>query len=260
MPPRSTEHRDLSGPAYRGEFVSRYDRLRPRPPPDLIALLRSVAPTQPPRLVVDLGSGTGISTVAWADDAARIIGIEHNDEMIAAARRAPNVEYHHAAAHDTGLPAACADVVTCAQSLHWMDPEATLAEVAHVLRPRGIFAVYDYDWPPFVQWEIDEAFLVVIRAGGVDPSRPEKSRHLERLRGSGRFRWVRELCLHGREPGSADHVARLPLAFGPVARRLSEGASEQELGLAGLRRVAERVIGADATTLWWSYRVYLAVK
>ena len=47
----------------------------------------------------------------------------------------------------------------------------------------------------------------------------------------------------------------LPLAFGPVARRLKEGASEQELGLDRLRRVVEHRVGAHEATLWWSYRV-----
>ena len=78
-----TAYRRLSEPAYHGAFVARYNQLRPTPPADLITLLAQLAPTQPPRLVVDLGSGTGISTVAWADHAERVIGIDQNPEMLA---------------------------------------------------------------------------------------------------------------------------------------------------------------------------------
>lgn len=255
----ATEYRRLSEPAYQGAFVPCYDRVRPEPPADLIALLGSLAPARPPRLVVDLGSGTGISTVVWAAHADRVIGIEHNPEMLAAARQAPNVEYRHAAAQETGLPDGCADVVTCAQSFHWMEHRSTIAEIARILRPGGIFAAYDYDWPPLVHWEIDAAFLAVIAASGVDPDRPEKARHLERLRASGRFRWVREVYLHTRELADAERIALLPLAFGPVARRLKEGASEEELGLDRLRRVVEHRVGAREATLWWSYCVRAAV-
>src|SRR4051794_19046780 len=58
-------------------------------------------------------------------------------------------------AHQTGLPDGCADIVTAAQSLHWMEPTATLAEIARILRPGGLFAAYDYDWPPTLHWELD---------------------------------------------------------------------------------------------------------
>jgi SAM-dependent methyltransferase len=256
----ATPYRRLSEAAYRGAFVSRYDELRPEPPIDLIAALAALSPARPPRLVVDLGSGTGISTTAWGDRAERVIGIEQNPEMLAAARVGRNVEYRHATAQATGLPDDCADVVTCAQSFHWMEHGSTIAEIARILKPAGVFAAYDYDWPPLVDWEVDAAFLAVIAASGVDPERPEKGQHVERLRASGRFRWVREFFVHAREHRAAAQIALLPLAFGPLARRLDEGASEEELGLDRLRAVVERRLGTGATTLWWSYRIRCAVK
>jgi SAM-dependent methyltransferase len=255
-----TEYQRLSGPAYHGSFVGRYDALRPTTPSDLIELLSGLAPRHPPQLVVDLGCGTEISTVAWAGLAQRTIGIDQNPEMLAAARPAPTVEYRRAAADATGLPAACADVVSCAQSLHWMEPRPTLAEVARVLRPGGVFAAYDYDWPPLVHWEVDAAFLAMIEASGVDPARPEKARHVERLQASGHFRSVREVVVHAREHADAERLSLLPLVFGPVARRLHEGASEAELGLDRFRSVVERRVGTREVPLWWSYRVRVAVK
>jgi ubiquinone/menaquinone biosynthesis C-methylase UbiE len=256
----ATEYRRLSEPAYHGSFIARYNDLRPEPPAELIALLGALAPARPPRLVVDLGSGTGISTSAWSAHADRVVGIEHNPEMLAAARAAPRVEYRHALAQETGLPDACADVVTCAQSFHWMEHRSTIDEIARILRPEGVFAAYDYDWPPLVDWQVDAAFLAVLESSGVDPARPEKARHIERLHASGRFRWVREFFIHRRDSRGPETIALLPLAFGPVARKLGEGATPTELGLDRLRETIDKRIGAHEATLWWSYRVRCAVK
>jgi ubiquinone/menaquinone biosynthesis C-methylase UbiE len=256
----ATPYRQLSEPAYRGEFVARYDQLRPKPPRELLELLASLAPTQPPALVVDLGAGTGISTVPWSSRAAQVIGIEVNPDMLKAARPAPRVGYRMASAQQTGLPDGCADVVTCAQSLHWMPYAATIAEVDRVLQPGGCFAAYDYDWPPLLDREVDAAFLALIAAAGVDPERPEKASHVERLVASGRFQSVREVMLRSREVVDAGHVAALPLAFGPVARRLSEGATPQALGLDRLWEAVRWRLHPAGNIAWWRYRVRIAIK
>src|ERR1700685_3598340 len=48
----------------------------------------------------------------------------------------------------TGLPAKWADIVTASQAMHWFDPELALPEIARLLRPGGVLAAYDCDWPP----------------------------------------------------------------------------------------------------------------
>jgi SAM-dependent methyltransferase len=253
-------YRRLSGPAYHGGFVERYQRLRPRPPEALFEMLVSLAPSRPPEFVVDLGAGTGLSTVPWASRATRVIGIEMNPEMTRLAAAAANVEYRTASAEATGLTDADADVVTCAQSFHWMDRDQTLVEIGRILRPGGVFAAYDYDWPPLIDWEVDAAFLRLIETSGVDPSRPEKADHLVRMTESGRFRGSREIFLHARQVAPADLIAELPLAFGPVARCLQEGATAGELGLTAFQDTVRRRLCADSNVLWWTYRVRLAYK
>jgi SAM-dependent methyltransferase len=255
-----TDYACLSGPAYHGAFVPAYDKLRPRPPDDLFSLLLSLAPSHPPGLVVDLGSGTGISTAPWSGRARHALGLEINPDMIHATVPMPGVASLRASALRTPLPDACADIVTCAQSFHWLDAGPATAEIARILRPSGVFAAYDYDWPPLADWEVDAAFLRVIEASGVDPSRPEKARHSENLKSCGNFRAVRQVFLHTRQVASGPHVARLPLAFGPVARRLREGATEHDLGLDHLRQTVALRLDPDANTLWWSYRVHIAVR
>ncbi len=142
--------------------ASSYNRVRPTPPPVLLDLLTQLIGKPHPALVVDVGSGTGLSTAIWGKCAERVIGIEPNADMRKVAVRevedhsyAARIEYREGVAHQTGLPNGCADIVTAAQSFHWMEPTATLAEIARILRPGGLFAAYDYDSPPAIHWELD---------------------------------------------------------------------------------------------------------
>ena len=130
-------------------FAGHYDANRPSPPARLGPLLAAYANTATPA-VVDIGSGTGLSTRWAALWASSVIGIEPNDDMreVAQSRPAPGIEYRASLAQRTGLASASADVVTVVQAMHWMEPTSTLAEVARILRPGGVLAVVDADWPP----------------------------------------------------------------------------------------------------------------
>ncbi len=143
------------------EFAEGYDRHRLTPPRALLKILTLVAQAERPRLVVDLGAGTGLSTRVWAGHAEQIVGVEANARMLEWAQRVtqePNVSYVEAFASDTGLCAGSADLVTCAQAFHWMEPTTVLREAWRVLRSGGVFAAYDYDVPPAIHPEIDPAF------------------------------------------------------------------------------------------------------
>ena len=146
-------------------FAAHYDRYRPRPPGALLESLLQLARVERAALVVDLGAGTGLSTRAWAGLAERVVGVEPNPAMRAVAEsltEAANVEFVGAFAQDTGLPAGAADIVTCSQSLHWMEPEPTFAEAARLLRPGGVFAAYDYDVVPVCDWEVEQAYAALL--------------------------------------------------------------------------------------------------
>jgi SAM-dependent methyltransferase len=133
-------------------FADLYDAVRPVPPQVLVDVLATYVGARP-GLVVDLGSGTGLSTRWAAGWAAEVIGVEPNADMrerAAAVTTTGNVRYVDGWSSATGLPDRCADVVLAVQALHWMDPTATFAEVARLLRPGGVFAALDCDWPPSV--------------------------------------------------------------------------------------------------------------
>src|SRR5215472_9639022 len=93
-----------------------YDRARPTPPPALLDLLTQLIDLPHPTLVVDVGSGTGLSTAIWGERAGRVMGIEPNADMWKEAERkvedhpyAAHIEYREGFAHQTSLPDGCAD-------------------------------------------------------------------------------------------------------------------------------------------------------
>ena len=248
-------------------FASDYDRFRPRPPRVLLEVLCRYARVERPALVIDLGGGTGLSTRAWSGSAERVVGIEPNPAMLAVAEAAAGVEYRQAFGHDTGLPDAGADIVTASQSLHWMDPEPTFAEAARILRPGGVFAAYDYDWPPVVDPDVDAAFIahrghraeLRARLGiqrGAD--RWAKHEHLERLRASGRFRVCREVVLHSVEQGDAERVVGFARSLGLPAVA-PDDELERELRVSELAETARRILGDRTVPFVFGYRVRLGV-
>jgi SAM-dependent methyltransferase len=249
-------------------FGEAYHQARPSPPGALVKLLCRLARVERPRLVVDVGSGTGLSTRAWADAAHEVVGVEPNAEMRAAAEAdtpSSNVNYVGGYSDATGLDDDSADILTYSQSLHWMDPQPTFAEAARILRPGGVCAAYDYELPPAVDWEVDAAFeYFLLRVGKFRRERlsippVEKTGHVPRMRESGLFRYVRELGVSGEEHADAQRVVGLALSLGPVGRLLDEGLSEEEIGLAGLREAAGRVLGDRVVTWTLSYRVRLGI-
>jgi len=253
--------------------ASSYDRARPAPPPALLDLLTQVIHTPHPALVVDLGSGTGLSTAIWGGRAERVIGIEPNADMrneatgkVEGLPEAARIEYREGLAHQTGLPDGCADVVTAANAFHWMEPTSTLDEIARILRPGGLFAAYDYDAPPTIYWELDRAawevilhLMALVRERGLAPTIAiwPKEKHLERMRESSHFRFTREVVLHAIERGNAARYLEM-MRSNALSQQFQ--IADEEIGFDRLISAAFLYIGSEPIPWYVSYRVRFGVK
>jgi len=253
--------------------ASSYDRARPTPPPALLDLLTQLIHLPHPALVVDLGSGTGLSTTIWGERAERVIGIEPNADMRKEAVHkvedhpyAAHIEYREGVAHQMGLPDGCADIVTTAQSFHWMEPTATLAEIARILRPGGLFAAYDYDWPPAIHWEldrlaqeVDSRLMELVRERGLAQSLKiwPKNKSLDPLRESGHFRFTREVLLHHIEQGDAARFLEM-MRSNALSHQFQF--TEQELGFDRRSLAAFQSLGSEPIPWYVSYRVRIGIK
>lgn len=77
-------------------------------------------------------------------------------EQIARAEPQPGIEYYLARADSSGLPDQSVDLVTVAQALHWLNPEAFFAEAKRVLAPGGAIAAWAYGDPVLDTPELHE--------------------------------------------------------------------------------------------------------
>jgi SAM-dependent methyltransferase len=247
-------------------FAAHYDACRPRPPAALLELLPPLAGPGPLALVVDLGSGTGLSTRFWATAAVEVVGVEPNEAMLAHAASVTgdeNVRFVHASAYETGLPSGCADLVTASQSLHWMLPQRVFPEIGRILRPGGVLCAYEYVALQTPLWEPEEAYGALRarvrelrRERGIDQAIWPMS--AERLVESGVFRHVRELEVHSVEKGDGERLVALALSEGSLTTLLEAGATEEEVGLGRLRAAAAAM--PEPVPWWVGYRVWLGLK
>jgi len=256
----------------RDGFADVYDAYRPAPPAALLEILRLVAQVERARLVVDLGAGTGLSTRVWAESADEVVGVEANASMLERARTATaavNVRYVQAFAADTGLAAGQADIVACAQAFHWMEPAPVLAEAARLLRRGGVFAAYDYDVPPVVQPQVDEAFASLLAARQAARKRLQleagattspKERHLDEIRTSGHFRSTRELVCHGFDQANSERIIGLAESIGGPRALFDGTAPEVEHSFAQLRDLAHSVLSDHRRPMLVCYRIRIAIK
>ena len=140
-------------------FAGLYDGVRPRMPVYPVEVIRQYLGRKPDR-VVDLGCGTGLSTLVWRNRCLEVIGIEPSDDMLAVAQKKEmnGIAFRKGSSTSTGLPDKSADAVICSQSFHWMEPRSALSEINRVLRPGGVFATVDCDWPPVSDWRVEKKY------------------------------------------------------------------------------------------------------
>jgi SAM-dependent methyltransferase len=112
--------------------VENYIKYRPGYPQTIIDLLRKECHLTMNALIADIGSGTGKLTALFLNNGYRVVGIEPDPEMRAAAQwllqgylRFTSIA---ATAEATSLPDHSVDVVTAGQAFHWFDREQARRE------------------------------------------------------------------------------------------------------------------------------------
>jgi SAM-dependent methyltransferase len=266
----------MTGPLHQQQPTTRfsdraadYARFRPTYPPEAIdailegllpnghALRRGdVAPGREP-IAADIGAGTGISARLLADRGVNVYAIEPNDAMRGAAEPHERIEWRAGTAECTGLGEDSVDLVLCAQSYHWFDPEAACHEFGRILKPGGRLALM---WNDGDETDpVASGYYDLVRAAstGVGPTShqtvakaptlapPFDPARVRRLR----FRNEQRLDLDGLI-GRAMSASYVPKT-GEKAERLA----------AGLRELHARQAGADGRVgLVYEVYVYLAER
>jgi SAM-dependent methyltransferase len=156
------------------------------------------------------------------------------------------------------------------QALHWMEPASTFREAVRILRPGGIFAACDYEWPPCVGSAAAEAAFqaTAAKARRIEDARGlsaglnhwDKAGHLARMKESGCFGFAREVTLSHADTGDADRFIGLLLSQGFVQQVLRQGVTEAEFGLPEFRAAVTAALGPAPRPWHWSARLRLGVK
>jgi len=161
----------LGEPIYKSYFnprsvAERYFEGRPRYHPFVIEkICEFLKIGKPVARTLDVGCGTGFSSVALKDISEIVVGCDLSAEMLGHSEDAPSVEYSVASGEYLPFSTSEFDLITVAQAVHWMDREKFFAESERVLKTGCPMIAYDnyfqgriFDEPRFNDW-YKESFL-----------------------------------------------------------------------------------------------------
>jgi SAM-dependent methyltransferase len=143
-----------------GEVAELYDRSRPSYPPALVDDLGALAGLDGERPVLEVGSGTGKATVAFASRGIPVLALEPSEEMASIGRRNcagyPGVrievtDFERWRPGDQRYP-----LIFAAQSWHWIEPEVRYRRAREALAPGGVLAAF-WNRPRWERVELREA-------------------------------------------------------------------------------------------------------
>lgn len=129
--------------------ASVYALARPRYPITLVRHLETAGVLQAGMVIVDIGSGTGLSAEPFLQAGYTVIGIEPNEPMRVEGERylSQYLQFssREGTATATGLADHSIDFAFAAQAFHWFDIAATRTEMQRFLKPPGWFlAVWNH--------------------------------------------------------------------------------------------------------------------
>ena len=252
-------------------FADIYEKARPKVPAYPVDVICRYLGKKP-RLVIDMGCGTGLSSEIWQSVSDEVIGIEPSDDMIYIAESKANSKLHFlkAFSDDTGLPDCCADAVVCSQSFHWMEPVSTLKEINRILKSGGVFATVDCDWPPVTKWEAEQAYMKLYgKVKQIESAVPEikrtfirypKDKHLKNIRECGYFRYSRELLFSNTESCTKELFKSIILSQGSTQTILKISPELIRKDIDVFSRNIDQIFGNADFDIEFCYRMIIGIK
>ncbi len=253
-------------------FCFEYDKYIPPPPDDLLTLAVKLSKKKVPDLVVDLGCGTGLSTRPWSKYAAQVIGIDPSRDMLKVATdntTMTNVVYWEGSGNRTLLESEVADIVTCSNSIHWMEPESTVTEISRVLKNEGVFVVYGYYYPLFAEaYELTRFYEVwrknldklEYEAENQNVVKWSFQKSLQAFDDSRLFRYARRHYMHSKlEWRPVDVIGFLEAHVGVNSLR-DKGFDDNQLLLSDFRKLLADYDEIGCITVYFTHSLYIGIK
>lgn len=92
---------------------------------------------------LDVGCGTGQSTLALLEIADEIVGMDSSAEMLSHAAQHSQIRYVEARAEQMPFDDGIFGLMTVALAFHWFDQQQFMVEARRVLRPGGWLVIYN---------------------------------------------------------------------------------------------------------------------
>jgi len=94
---------------------------------------------------LDIGSGTGQSSLALSNYCDKVIGVEPSAEMLANAISHSKVKYRNGYGENLDFESEYFDIITFAGSLYYAKSQKVLNEVVRVSKPTAKIIIYDFE-------------------------------------------------------------------------------------------------------------------
>jgi SAM-dependent methyltransferase len=122
-----------------------YAAARPYLHPEILALARDVIrPAARFSRALDVGCGTGLSSVALLDLAQEVVGIDASVDMLRHARRVNGVRYVASGAEAPPFRAGAFDLVVACGSMDWVDRPRFMPRAAELVKSGGWLVSLDF--------------------------------------------------------------------------------------------------------------------
>lgn len=123
------------------EVAARY--ARPFIHGEVAQRLRAFAGVHRFRRALDVGCGSGQSSIALAAIADSVVALDASSGMLNRAVMLPNISYQLGVAEQLDFAAAEFDLVSVSSALHWFDQDRFFAQCRKVMAPAALLAVYN---------------------------------------------------------------------------------------------------------------------
>ena len=132
----------------------RYHSVRPSYPQSLVNKIMDYHDGSCDELI-DIGCGTGISTVLFTSHFKHVLGLDPSESMLNAAKeKFPQMSWANVNGDELvkgGIKPNSVDMAVGGESIHWCDLDKVSDQVNKVLKPNGTFAFWFYVQPELIE-------------------------------------------------------------------------------------------------------------
>lgn len=181
----------------------------------------------------------------------------------------PDLTFINGTSYQTGPDANSVDIVVCSQSFHQIEPFETLKEIDRILKPAGIFAVLDCDWPVTISKDSELAYNKLFKTVDQLHERYKdklpierkwpKGKHLGNLNKSRCFSYCKEIQFDNCEKCDARRFINIALSQGQLQTLLKNKVNEITEEIEKFENIVKQDIQTEKD-MYVSYKLIIGMK